>query len=254
MLLRRSRKNFTQAIRWKSAAQLDYQFMQRTTVPMLHFQPSLPRLPIPELQKTADRYLASLQPLLQPEHHAKVVDCMKNFVAVEGEKLQGLLKAKDKAEKHTSYISGPWFEMYLKDRQPLPINYNPLLVMKPHENAALNNQRVQTINYVISSLRFMRSLRSQMLEPEVFHLNPKKSDTEQYRKLIKMTPSMVSTYVSYLFKAYPLDMSQFPGLFGATRIPETDKDRIYRSTTSRHILVVRNGYLYAVNVIDTDGR
>lgn len=46
---------------------------------------------------------------------------------------------------------------------------------------------------------------------------------------------------------------QYQGLFGATRIPEIGKDRIYRNTTSTHICVMRNGHIYAVNVLDTEG-
>lgn len=231
----------------------EYQFIQRTTVPMMHFQPSLPRLPIPKLENTCERYLASLKPLLDQESFDKSSGIVKSFETTIGPELQQLLIAQDKSQKHTSYISAPWFEMYLSDRQPLPINYNPLLIMTPHQSPAMNNQRLQATNFVISSLRFMRSLRAQMLGPEVFHMNPKESDTEKYRKIIRMTPSVISTYVSYLFKAYPLDMSQYEGLFGATRIPEKGKDRIYRNRVSRHVLVIKDGHLYAVDVLDKDG-
>lgn len=236
-----------------TSSQNDYQFMQRTTVPMLHFQPSLPRLPIPKLENTCDRYLASLKPLLDDDSFQKSSALVKDFQQSVGPQLQSLLQAKDKAEKHTSYISAPWFDMYLSDRQPLPINYNPLLIMTPHDKAAMNNQRLQATNFVVSSLRFMRSLRAQLLGPEVFHLNPKESDTEKYRRIMRMTPSAISTYVSYLFKAYPLDMSQYEGLFGGTRIPEKGKDRISRNVDSRHIVVFKQGHIYAVDVLDTDG-
>lgn len=239
--------------RSKTTLQNDYQFLQRTSIPMLHFQPSLPRLPIPKLENTCDRYLASLKPLLSPEDYDKSSAIVKSFQETVGPELQSLLQAQDKSQKHTSYISEPWFHMYLSDRQPLPINYNPLLIMTPHDNPAMNNQRLQATNFIISSLRFMRSLRAQELGPEVFHLNPKESDTEKYRKIMRLTPSAISTYVSYIFKAYPLDMSQYEGLFGATRIPEKNKDRIYRNTSSKHILVIKQGHLYTVDVLDKDG-
>lgn len=239
--------------RCKTSSSSEYQFIQRTTVPMMHFQPSLPRLPIPKLENTCERYLASLKPLLDNDSFAKSAGIVKNFETTIGPELQQLLIAQDKSQKHTSYISAPWFEMYLSDRQPLPINYNPLLIMTPHQSPAMNNQQLQATNFVISSLRFMRSLRAQMLGPEVFHMNPKESDTEKYRKIIRVTPSVISTYVSYLFKAYPLDMSQYEGLFGATRIPEKGKDRIHRNRESRHVLVIKEGHLYAVDVLDRDG-
>lgn len=46
---------------------------------------------------------------------------------------------------------------------------------------------------------------------------------------------------------------QYEGLFGATRIPETGKDRIYRVTNTSHISVMRNGHIYAVKVLDGEG-
>jgi hypothetical protein len=39
--------------------------------------------------------------------------------------LHDSLVERDKKNKHTSYISAWWFDMYLKDRNPVPINVNP---------------------------------------------------------------------------------------------------------------------------------
>lgn len=46
----------------------------------------------------------------------------------------------------------------------------------------------------------MRALDKEILEPEVYHMNPKKSDNTRYRKVMKMCPAAVATYGSYLFK------------------------------------------------------
>lgn len=232
----------------------DYQYLQRTRIPMLHFQPSLPRLPIPALEKTCERYLAAQKPLLIDEAFRKTKDNVDRFMSTTGPKLQELLQKRDSQNKHTSYISEPWFDMYLRDRSPLPVNYNPLLMMNPDSRPEYNGQLIRTTNLVVSSLRFMKSLRAHLLEPEVFHLNATKSDTHMFRTVTSAMPSFVSTYVAYAFKAFPLDMSQYQGLFGATRIPETGKDRIYRNEKSRHLLVIRNGHMYSVDVLDEAGR
>lgn len=231
----------------------DYQYLQRTTTPMLHFQPSLPRLPIPELEKTCSRYLAAQRPLLSDETFKKTEKLVADFHTNDGPKLQDLLKAKDKANTHTSYISEPWFNMYLSDRVPLPINYTPALLMKRDERVPYNTQLIRTANLVISTLRFRKSLVTGLLKPEVYHMNAKKSDTEFYHKITRLAPSRISTYVSYAFNAFPLDMSQYQGLFGATRIPEIGKDRIYRETNTRHIAVLKNGNFYSVDVLDARG-
>lgn len=187
----------------------DYQFLQRGQIPMLHFQRSLPRLKIPELQKTCDRFLAAVKPLSQDKNgYNNFVSIVNDFRDGTGSKLHKLLIEYDKANKHTSYISKPWFDMYLRDRKPLPINYSPALVMKLDARPEYNDQLTRAANLVITSLRFMRSLRDEVLEPEVYHIFPKKSDTATYRKVLSKTPELIATYVSWAFKAFPLDMSQ----------------------------------------------
>lgn len=188
----------------------DYQYLQRGQIPMLHFQRSLPRLKIPELNKTCERFLAAVEPLSQNKPaFENFVKCVDQFRTTgTGPQLQKLLQEYDRQNKHTSYISLPWFDMYLRDRKPLPINYNPALVMKLDTKAEYNDQLTRTTNLVITSLRFMRSLRENVLDPEVYHLNPKKSDNDLYRNILKRTPEAISTYVSWAFKAFPLDMSQ----------------------------------------------
>ncbi|XP_050077227.1 carnitine O-palmitoyltransferase 2, mitochondrial isoform X2 [Anopheles maculipalpis] len=231
----------------------EYQYLQRSKIPMLHFQPSLPRLPIPELEKTCARYLAAQQPLLAPDAFDRTKQAVQQFAQTDGPNLQALLKEFDAKNKHTSYISEPWFDMYLRDRIPLPLNYNPLLMMNPDPRPEYNEPVLRTTNLVISSLRFMKSLRAKTLEPEVFHMNPAKSDTAMFRTVTSLMPSIISTYVAYTFKAFPLDMSQYQGLFGGTRIPELGKDRIYRNESSRHLVVLRKGNMYAVDVLDAEG-
>lgn len=53
----------------------------------------------------------------------------------------------------------------------------------------------------------MRSLDSETLAPEVYHMNPKKSDTPRYRTTMKMLPTAFATYGSYLFKVIFKTMS-----------------------------------------------
>lgn len=241
-------------VRWKSSSSQDeYDFWQRSKVPTLHFQKSLPRLPVPELAKTCERYLNAQRPLLDEASFRKTETIVKRFLSEEGAQLQKELKDHDAKNKHTSYISEPWFDMYLRDRAPLPINYNPLLVFVDDPLKQYNSQLVRTSNLLISSLRFMKSLRQGILEPEVFHLNPKKSDTDLFRTVTRMLPSSISWYGAYLFNAYPLDMSQYEGLFNATRIPKKEKDQIFRNPSARHILVMRKGNFFIFDVLDENG-
>lgn len=50
------------------------------------------------------------------------------------------------------------------------------------------------------NFRFLNSLRKNILYPDVYHLNPKKSDTEFFRNVTKHLPTSISWYGAYLFK------------------------------------------------------
>lgn len=227
----------------------DYQYLQFSKIPTYHFQKSLPRLPIPKLSATCDRYLAAQRPLLIDEGFRKTEFNVKRFCASTGQQLQKYLQDYDKANKHTSYISKMWFDMYLRDRQPLPLNYNPIIVLHNYLNPDMNNQLVKASNLIVSSLRFYKSLEANILQPEVFHLNPKKSDTALFRNICSKLPQAVSWHGAYMFNAYPLDMSQYSSLFKSTRIPEIDKDRFYSNQNSTHITVQHKGHFYVVKVL-----
>lgn len=169
-------------------------------IPTLHFQPSLPRLPIPKLEDTCRRYLNAQKPLLDDKEMQETSSYVSKFLANEGQSLQKQLIQSDAENSHTSYISEPWFDMYLRDRKPLPINYNPFLVFTPESDPKYDTQLVKATNLVISSMRFLKSLKDNILEPEVFHLNPKKSDTNLFRNFTRLIPPSFSYYGAYLFK------------------------------------------------------
>lgn len=245
----------TQQLARSTAALYDtaeYQYMQISKVPTLHFQPSLPRLPIPKLEDSCRRYLNAQKPLLDGKELQNTSSCVSKFLASEGQSLQKILVQSNAENPHTSYISEPWFDMYLRDRKPLPVNYNPFLVYVPESDPKYDAQLVKATNLVVSSLRFLKSLKNNVLEPEVFHMKPEKSDTQLFRNVTRLIPSRFSWYGAYLFKAFPLDMSQYKNLFNTTRIPELGKDRIFHDPSARHLVVLRNGHFYAFDVLDAN--
>lgn len=180
----------------RNVRDINYQYLQRSKVPTMHFQKSLPRLPIPELFKTGDRYLKALRPLLSNEQYTEAEQRTLDFISKDGKVLQEKLILKDKANKHTSYISEYWFDLYLRDRVPLPINYNPLIVFQYDTKPGYNDQLIRSTNLLTSAVRFMNSLRENILEPEVFHLQPKKSDTPLFHKVTGFLPEALSWYVN----------------------------------------------------------
>jgi carnitine O-palmitoyltransferase 2 len=146
----------------------------------------------------------------------------------------------------------PWFDMYLRSRQSIVLNYNPFIAFKPDPNPAQMNQAIRATNMLISSIRFMKSLRSNNLKPEIFHLNPEKSDTVFFQKLMSWIPESVSFYGAYMFNAYPLDMSQYFRLFNSTRVPNKDKDILVTDESKKHILILYRGNFFKFNVLDNN--
>ena len=60
-------------------------YIQRTRVPMLHFQPSLPRLPIPKFTDTCARYLESLGPVSSADQFSRTQSIVSEFLKEGGE-------------------------------------------------------------------------------------------------------------------------------------------------------------------------
>ena len=65
-------------------------------------QDDLPKLPIPSLESTAKKYLASLRPLQGPREHAETQAAVQDFLKQDGPELQERLQ--QYAEGKTSYI------------------------------------------------------------------------------------------------------------------------------------------------------
>ena len=59
-------------------------YLQEAIVPTYHFQACLPRLPIPSLEKTCQRYLDAAKPLLTEEQFQKTQKIVNDFQNGEG--------------------------------------------------------------------------------------------------------------------------------------------------------------------------
>ncbi|XP_066453679.1 carnitine O-palmitoyltransferase 2, mitochondrial [Eleutherodactylus coqui] len=240
-------------LRAYSSGSGDTEYLHRSIVPTMHFQKSLPRLPVPKLEDTIKRYLNAQRPLLDDEQFRKTEQLAHNFQSGVGKQLHEELVLQDQQNKHTSYISAPWFDMYLCARESIVLNFNPFMSFTSDPRPEYNNQLLRATNMTVSAMRFLKTIRAGWLEPEIFHLNPAKSDTQKFRKLIRLVPSSLSWYGAYLVNAYPLDMSQYFRLFNSTRIPTLNKDELKTDEKGRHLLVLRRGNFYVFDVLDKDG-
>lgn len=90
--------------------------------PMLRFQESLPRLPVPTLEETAARYVKSLKALYPAEDVAKSEAAVKDFIRPGGvgQKLQEKLLARRADPAVKNWIYDWWNDAaYLAYRDPV---------------------------------------------------------------------------------------------------------------------------------------
>ncbi|XP_067320638.1 carnitine O-palmitoyltransferase 2, mitochondrial-like isoform X1 [Anolis sagrei] len=231
----------------------DHHFVHRSTIPTMHFQPSLPRLPIPKLEDTIKRYLAAQKPLLNDEQYRNTEKLAKDFAIGEGKFIHRDLLEHDKNNKHTSYISAPWFDMYLSAREPIVLNYNPFITLNPDPKSEYNTQVVRATNLIVSSLKFLNSLKNNCLRPDIYYVNRRWGQSKVFKHFIRILPPTLSWYGAYMVNAYPLDMVQYKSLFNSTRIPNLSKDTLFTDEFARHLLVMRNGHFYIIEILDPFG-
>ena len=104
--------------RTRGLASSTSELLHSSRIPTLHFQDSLPKLPVPTLKATLGRLLTSAEPLVSAAELAETHRLVADFeYGGAGERLQAQLVAKDQL-RYSSFISEPWFDMYLTDIDP----------------------------------------------------------------------------------------------------------------------------------------
>ena len=226
-------------------------YLETSSLPTLFFQPYLFQLPIPNLSFSCHSYLTAVKPLLNYEQYEHVENLVHKL-ETDGQYLQRELVTRNKQNKHTSYITKPWTDRYLRDRSSVVLTHNAFIGLKPDLQTMDPLKRAAKMIYITA--RFKASLLDGQLKPMVIHTQPNKSETELYSKVMKFLPGNLKMYASYFYyKAYPLDMVQFTNLFNSTRIPKPEKDLLVSDQSAKHICVVANGNFYTFDVFREDG-
>lgn len=184
-------------------------------------QSELPKLPIPKLEDTAKRYLASLEAIQGEEEHKQTREVVKRFLEGEGPKLQQQLQ--EYSESRVSYIEEFWDDAYLQASESVVLNLNPFFILEDDPTPSRGNQLMRTSSLILASLAFIHDLRTGSLEPDAV-------------------------------RGTPLDMYQYTKLFGTARIPTSNGCRMQSSPDSKHIVVMRRGQLYWFDVLDEEHR
>ena len=184
------------------------------------YQDQLPKLPIPEIQDTCERYLQAVETLQTEEEHEQTKIAVETFLNTDGPVLQEKLKeyAKDK----TSYVEDFWNDAYLATDGSVVLNLNPFFVLEDDPTPSRNNQLARAASLILSSLKFVSALRSEALEPDIW-------------------------------RNTPLCMNQFKFLFGCSRFPTLARDEVHLDSKSKHIAVLCRSQFYYFDVMWEDG-
>lgn len=181
-------------------------------------QKELKNLPIPELSSTCRSYLEVLKPLQTEREHSETIQAVDKFLQGAGPILDQQLR--EYAKTRDSYIEQFWFDSYLNYDSPVVLNLNPFILLEDDPTPLQSTQVSRAASLTTSSLRFVRALRKNELPAD---------------KLKNGTP---------------LDMDQYPKLFGSARIPSLTGCILQTDPSSRHVVVLSKSQFYWFDVLD----
>ncbi|XP_058165038.1 carnitine O-palmitoyltransferase 1, muscle isoform [Dasypus novemcinctus] len=187
--------------------------------PMLYsFQTSLPKLPVPSVSATVQRYLESVRPLLDDEEYYRMETLAKEFQDKTAPRLQKYLVLK--SWWAANYVSDWWEEyIYLRGRSPLMVNSN-YYAMDFVLTKTTEVQAARLGNVIHAMIMYRRKL-----------------DREEIR------PVMALGIV-------PMCSSQMERMFNTTRIPGKETDVLQHLMDSRHVAVYHKGRFFKVWLYD----
>ncbi|XP_028929802.1 carnitine O-palmitoyltransferase 1, brain isoform [Ornithorhynchus anatinus] len=185
--------------------------------PMLYsFQGSLPRLPVPAVQDTVQKYLESVRPLQTDEDFERTMALAQAFQRKEAPRLQWYLRLK--SWWAANYVSDWWEEfVYLRARSPLMVNSNYYVMDLLYVNPT-RLQAARAGNTVHAMLLYRRRLNRQEIQPMM------------------------------LAGCLPTCSAQYERMFNTTRIPKLGTDTLQHRRDSQHIAVFHRGRFYRVGL------
>jgi carnitine O-acetyltransferase len=148
---------------------------------MLRFQESLPRLPVPTLQETAERYLKSVQPITTPQEFERTKAAMSEFVKPGGvgETLQQKLITRYEDPNTKNWLSEWWNHYaYLTYRDPVVPYVSYFYSYKDDKERRNPAKRAAAIT--TAALEFKKNVDGGNLEPEYMRNAPICMDSYQY--------------------------------------------------------------------------
>ncbi|MFD8548865.1 choline/carnitine O-acyltransferase [Streptomyces sp. NPDC059649] len=189
---------------------------------------TLPRVPLPSLEESCERFLAWCRPLLTPAQLAETEAEVAAFLRPggPGRALHAALEAYDATEGVHSWLDTFWPYRYLGRRDRIALNANFFFLFQDTGRSQLD----RAAGLIAGALHHKHQLDREALPPV----------TQRGR---------------------PQTMEQNKFLFSTTRIPGLEQDTVRAPYTdewpgpsdARHIVVFRRGRMYTLDVLGPDG-
>ncbi|MFD0688222.1 choline/carnitine O-acyltransferase [Actinomadura fibrosa] len=190
---------------------------------------ALPRVPLPSLDATADRFLEWCAPLLTPDERAETEAALAAFVRPDGpgRALHAALERYERSEGVHSWLDTFWPYRYLGRRDRIALNANFFFLFKDTGEGQVE----RAAGLVAAALDYKLRLDAEAVAPAVQ-------------------------------RGRPLSMAQNRYLFSTTRIPGDEQDTVRAPYTdawpgpseARHIMVFFRGTMIRMDVLGPDGR
>ncbi|XP_048586991.1 carnitine O-acetyltransferase isoform X2 [Nematostella vectensis] len=193
---------------------------------MMALENDLPKLPVPALDDTMDKYLNAIRPLINDDDFENTQELVNEFRKKDG--IGEILQEKllEKAKKTDNWMAEWWDNIaYLDVRVPVVINYNPSCTF-PKENFS---DRFDFIRYSTRLIRTVLKFR-QMIDSEQLSID-------------KMGNK-------------PLNMYQYKLFLCGCRVPQLNREKYYVAAKgqAKHIVVAHRNQFYSVDVYDSKGQ
>lgn len=191
-------------------------------------QASLPRLPVPQLEDTLNKYLKTVKPVVTEEEYQMTEEIVSRFGAPGGvgQKLQSMLQ--NRAANEDNWLSEWWLNTaYLDFRWPVVVWSSPGLVFPLQEFKNLDDQLNYAAKLIAGALDYKI-----MVDEETVPIDRSGKNL--------------------------LDMSQYFKIFGTCRIPGVTRDFLkyhcQESNPPRHIIVAHNNHFFKLDVYGKRGK
>jgi len=186
--------------------------------PMLRWEDSLPRLPVPTLEETAKRYLKSVHPLLSQKEFEETTKAVNEFVAPggPGELLQKRLVERRERPEIKNWIAEWWNEAaYMAYRDPVVpyVSY----FYSHRDDKKRRNPAKRAAAMTTAVLEFKKMVDNGTLEPEYM-------------------------------KKLPIAMSSYEYMFNFCRVPKKPADTgvKYPAKENAHIIAIRKNQFWKI--------